>query len=435
MGQGPRRRDNNSDEYEDRHKGVDTSDAQQEVDEAIRRVQERFGEVDVDAEDVGRVAGGAAGGFGGGAAGGLAGSAVGGAVGREAGGRTGRRYAAAQANSGPSSVTDVQGIGEGKAETLRDAGYESIEDIQDATRDELEDVDGIGPGASGRLKDAVSQADTDTDEDTDTRSVDPTVRESIEQMPFDSDEPTPTQQAKQEIQRATSEAKHLYNTIATTFASRTRNQEVAQAMADQIEEGIFRKGINPSYLPTSVGPNDTGNLVLSDRVGEDSVNHELGHAVVDAYGYGREWAAVQAENEYGRRIQRGENDPFIPNDPNDGDFLLSQENGVQVDDVPEEMETLVDEINHSWQRIQRRYQSGGLKEAEKYTIRNNYSSSSASEVFGQLNEVMQSDDPQIDRENAKNNRGLIEAYCQVFMPSEIVRGFLDDLDQSGGEGQ
>jgi large subunit ribosomal protein L32e len=311
MGQGSRRRDDDSDEYEDRHRGVDTSDAQQEVDEAIRRVQERFGEVDVDAEDVGRVAGGAAGGFGGGAAGGLTGSAVGGAIGREAGGRVGRRYAAGQVNSGPSSMTDVQGIGEGKAEALRDAGYESIEDIQDATRDELENVNGIGTAASGRLKDAASQADADTD----ARAVDPTVRESIEQTPFDSDEPTPTQQARREVQRATSEAKQLFNSIATTFASRTRNQEVAQAMADQIEEGVFRKGVDPSFGPTAVGPSDTGDMVLSEQVEGDDVNHELGHAVADAYGYGREWAGVQAEREYARRFYQGENDPFVANDP------------------------------------------------------------------------------------------------------------------------
>ena len=426
MGQGPRRRDDNSDEYEDRHRGVDTSDAQQEVQEAIRRVRERFEGADVDAEDAERVAGDAAGG----AAGGLAGRALGSAVGQEAGSRAGRRYAAGQANSGPSSITDVQGIGEGKAEALRDAGYESIEDIQDATRDELEDVDGIGPSASGRLKDAASQADADTDP----RAVDPTVRESIEQTPFDSDEPTPTQQARRDVQQATAEAKQLFNSIATTFASRTRNQEVAQAMADQIEEGFFQRGVPPSFGPTSVGPKNTGDIILSDQAAAHDVYHELGHAVADAYGYGREWAGVQAEREYTRRFHQGENDPFVANDPTDSDFLLTQENGVQVDDVPSEIETLIEETNRAWQRIQRRYQSGGVTEAEDYTIRNNYSATSASEVLGQLNEEMQRDDPEIDRENAMNNSSLISAYCQIFMPSDVVRAFLDDLGlATGGE--
>jgi len=430
MGQGPRRRDDESDEYEDRHRGVDTSDAQQEVDEVIRRVQERFGEVDVDAEDDGRVAEGAAGGFGGGAAGGLAGSAVGGAIGREAGGRVGRRYAAGQVNSGPSSMTDVQGIGEGKAEALRDAGYESIEDIQDATRDELENVDVIGTAASGRLKDAASQADADTD----ARAVDPTVRESIEQTPFDSDEPTPTPQARRAVQRATTEAKQLFNSVAATFASRTWNQEVAQAMADQIEEGTFRKGVDPSFGPTAVGPNDTGDIILSEQVQGDSVYHELGHAVADAYGFARGWAGVQAEKEYERRYYGGESDPFIASDPTDREFLLTQENGVRIDDVPSEIETLIEETNRSWQRIQRRYQSGGEAETKNYTILDNYSSTSASEVFGQLNEAMQSDDPDLDRQNAKNNSNLIEAYYQIFVPSDVVRAFLDDIGiQIGGE--
>ena len=432
MGQGPSRGGHSSsDEYQSRQRGVDIDDAQQQVDEVIERVAQEIQESDrVDESDVGRVVGGAVGGFAGGATGGLAGSAVGSAVGREVGGRTGRRYAAAQANSGPSSLTDVQGIGEGKAEALRDAGYESIEDLQDATRDELEDIDGIGTAASGRLKDAASQADADTG----ARAVDPTVRESIEQTPFDSDESTPTQQARREVQRATSEAKQLFNSIATTFASRTRNQEVAQAMADQIEEGTFRKGVDPSFGPTAVGPSDTGDIVLSEQAEGDDVYHELGHAVVDAYGYGREWAGVQAEREYARRFYQGEHDPFIANDPTDGEFLLTQENGVQVDDVPSEIETLMEETNRSWQRIQRRYQSGGEAEAKNYTIIDNYSSTSASEVFGQLNEVMQSDDPELDRRNAKNNSALIEAYCQVFVPSDVVQAFLDDIEiQTGGK--
>jgi Mlc titration factor MtfA (ptsG expression regulator) len=120
--------------------------------------------------------------------------------------------------------------------------------------------------------------------------------------------------------------------------------------------------------------------------------------------------------------------------PTDGEFLLTQENGVQVDDVPSEIETLMEETNRSWQRIQRRYQSGGEAEAKNYTIIDNYSSTSASEVFGQLNEVMQSDDPDLDRRNAKNNSSLIEAYCQIFVPSDVVRAFFDDTGiQTGGE--
>ena len=145
MGQGPSRGGHSSsDEYQSRQRGVDIDDAQQQVDEVIERVAQEIQENDrVDESDVGRVVGGAVGGFAGGATGGLAGNAVGSALGREAGGRVGSRYAAAQADREPDAVSDVSGVGESKAAALRDAGYESIEDLRTASHEELEAVDGI----------------------------------------------------------------------------------------------------------------------------------------------------------------------------------------------------------------------------------------------------------------------------------------------------
>lgn len=64
---------------------------------------------------------------------------------------------AAPADTGPQELTDISGVGESKADTLRDAGYESLEDVQVASQDALADIEGIGNALAARIK-----ADVDT---------------------------------------------------------------------------------------------------------------------------------------------------------------------------------------------------------------------------------------------------------------------------------
>lgn len=49
-------------------------------------------------------------------------------------------------------VTDISGVGPAKAETLAEAGYESIDDIREASQDELASVEGIGQALAARIK-------------------------------------------------------------------------------------------------------------------------------------------------------------------------------------------------------------------------------------------------------------------------------------------
>jgi len=49
-------------------------------------------------------------------------------------------------------LTDISGIGESKAETLREAGYTSVDHIRGASQDELADVDGVGMALAARIK-------------------------------------------------------------------------------------------------------------------------------------------------------------------------------------------------------------------------------------------------------------------------------------------
>ena len=58
---------------------------------------------------------------------------------------------------GPQELTDISGVGESKAELLREAGYDDLEAVQMASQEELADIDGIGNALAARIK-----ADLDT---------------------------------------------------------------------------------------------------------------------------------------------------------------------------------------------------------------------------------------------------------------------------------
>lgn len=49
-------------------------------------------------------------------------------------------------------LTDVDGVGESKAETLREEGYETVEDLKRASQDELAETEGVGKALAARIK-------------------------------------------------------------------------------------------------------------------------------------------------------------------------------------------------------------------------------------------------------------------------------------------
>jgi large subunit ribosomal protein L22 len=52
----------------------------------------------------------------------------------------------------PEELTDVDGVGESKAEALRDAGYETVEDLSEATQDGIAETEGVGKALAARVK-------------------------------------------------------------------------------------------------------------------------------------------------------------------------------------------------------------------------------------------------------------------------------------------
>jgi len=52
----------------------------------------------------------------------------------------------------PQELEDISGVGASKAEALREAGYETVEDVKAASQDDLAEVDGVGNALAARIK-------------------------------------------------------------------------------------------------------------------------------------------------------------------------------------------------------------------------------------------------------------------------------------------
>ena len=53
---------------------------------------------------------------------------------------------------GPTELTDIAGVGPAKAESLREAGYETVDDVRAASQSDLSSVSGIGNALAARIK-------------------------------------------------------------------------------------------------------------------------------------------------------------------------------------------------------------------------------------------------------------------------------------------
>ncbi|GAB7012602.1 50S ribosomal protein L32e [Halolamina salina] len=56
------------------------------------------------------------------------------------------------ADDAPEEIEDISGVGPSKAETLAEAGYDSVEDLKAASQSELAEVDGVGNALAARIK-------------------------------------------------------------------------------------------------------------------------------------------------------------------------------------------------------------------------------------------------------------------------------------------
>jgi len=63
----------------------------------------------------------------------------------------------------PETLEDISGVGDSKAEALREAGFESVEDIKAASQDDLSSADGIGNALAARIKADVGGLEVETE--------------------------------------------------------------------------------------------------------------------------------------------------------------------------------------------------------------------------------------------------------------------------------
>jgi large subunit ribosomal protein L32e len=75
-------------------------------------------------------------------------------------------------------LTDISGVGESKAETLREAGFETVEDVRGASQDDLAAVDGVGMALAARIKADVG--DLEVADEVEAEVEDETVEETEE---------------------------------------------------------------------------------------------------------------------------------------------------------------------------------------------------------------------------------------------------------------
>ena len=75
-------------------------------------------------------------------------------------------------------LTDISGVGDAKAQNLRDAGIETVDDIRELTQEELADIDGIGNALAARIKADVG--DHEVAEETESEVEDDTPEEEAD---------------------------------------------------------------------------------------------------------------------------------------------------------------------------------------------------------------------------------------------------------------
>ncbi|WP_458205781.1 50S ribosomal protein L32e [Haladaptatus sp. NG-SE-30] len=82
----------------------------------------------------------------------------------------------------PEQIEDISGVGESKAESLREAGYESVEDIKAAEQSDLAEVEGIGNALAARIKADVGSLEVEEETEAEIEEEAPAEEEPEEDV-------------------------------------------------------------------------------------------------------------------------------------------------------------------------------------------------------------------------------------------------------------
>ncbi|PSQ15454.1 50S ribosomal protein L32e [Halobacteriales archaeon QS_8_69_26] len=92
----------------------------------------------------------------------------------------------------PEELEDISGVGESKAESLREAGFESVEDVAGATQDELSEVSGIGNALAARIKADVGELEIEEETEAEIEDQEPEPEPEEEAAEAEEDEEVET---------------------------------------------------------------------------------------------------------------------------------------------------------------------------------------------------------------------------------------------------
>ena len=87
-------------------------------------------------------------------------------------------------------LTDIGGIGDAKAESLREAGFESVDNLRSASQDDLVEVDGISDALAARVKSDVGDLEVDEETDAEVEETEE-ADEDVDESEADVDEAGP----------------------------------------------------------------------------------------------------------------------------------------------------------------------------------------------------------------------------------------------------
>ena len=117
----------------------------------------------------------------------------------------------------PTELVEIAGVGETKAESLREAGFDSVDDVRGADQSTLADVEGIGNALAARIKADVGDLEVseETDAEVEEEEPEPEVDEDVETelRPRGLVEKTPelTDEERRLLDRRQSEGKPQFN--------------------------------------------------------------------------------------------------------------------------------------------------------------------------------------------------------------------------------
>ena len=222
-------------------------------------------------------------------------------------------------------------------------------------------------------------------------------------------------------------ATEKYEKNAIQNADNLKDPEVAKEMFDNIGElfvNDFRTGLNFSAGKTT----DQASFEIQAARRDETFQHEFGHAIADAYGFG---VSTDAARE-GDLSYDSDEDNFVEIDlgRNDVDeFRLTQ---LEDKDAPEEVENLIEATNQAWEKMQRTAAEGGS--VDDVVVRDNYGSISAHETLAQMHETMQTDRlPTTGHANFFDEHPeLTRAYVDVADPADRMKDLLSHLHEDRG---